>query len=539
MPTVRGVASAILCVSLAIVSAGACAQQAAETGGGVTAEFRAQWPHWPYMVDELPEEWPFREEGPADAAPSGLYAGVAREDISPVFGISQMAWGSAVHIESDGIDPVGMYATALVLSDGEQKFAMVDIDIGSVGGMEHIVERAAVRTGIPAGHIRLGASHTHAGPGLGSGKGPAGIDLEAYRPMIERHQAMLADKIVAAIYAADRQLRPVHMYGGRGTGSINVNRRFRGHDGGPPAVGLNFDEFVDRELVVFRIDDVEGKPYAVIVNFQAHGTVLAYANTKISPDWIGMTRKAVETAMPGVTALYFQGAAGNQGPIEGFTGDLGVAHRLGARLGYEAAAIALGIDTVKRVPRFEGYMESTAHQAKQPWRVEGPRDQTLKSISRIVEVPGREIDPKEMRELRQEVERSRRAVARFSDADQSAEAMQARARLRRYANRLERWESFVNRTEPVTVEIRMLRIGDLVIVSMPGEQFAEIGAAIKKASPFAYTMFAGYSSQVGGGYMPTAEEFDHGGYEVWGTRYGHGAAAEVIRVATAMYEELR
>jgi hypothetical protein len=93
-------------------------------------------------------------------------------------------------------------------------------------------------------------------------------------------------------------------------------------------VGTNPDGFVDRELVVVRLDDAQGKPYAVLVNFQCHGTVLTYENKLISPDWIGMARKTIERAMPGVTALYLQGAAGNQGPLEGGTGDIAVAHRL-------------------------------------------------------------------------------------------------------------------------------------------------------------------------------------------------------------------
>ena len=33
------------------------------------------------------------------------------------------------------------------------------------------------------------------------------------------------------------------------------------------------------------------------------------------------------------------------------------------------AALALGIETVQRKPKFEGFVESTAYQAKQHWRV--------------------------------------------------------------------------------------------------------------------------------------------------------------------------
>ena len=247
-----------------------------------------------------------------------------------------------------------------------------------------------------------------------------------------------------------------------------------------------------------RIDDAQGKPLAALVNFQCHGTVLAYENKLLSPDWIGMTRKVVEQALPGAKCLYFQGAAGNQGPIEGFTGDVEVAHRLGATLGHQAAAVALGIETVRRAPKFEGFVESTAYQAKQHWRVEGPRDATLKFASKIVEVPPRSYTEQEIAAMEKSVAEARRKV----EANRNA---QTEARLRRVSDLLAQWRK--PSTAPVKVQLQILRIGQVAIVAMPGEPFAEIGAAIKKASPFEMTLFCGYSSGVGGDYMPIAAEY--------------------------------
>ena len=86
--------------------------------------------------------------------------------MTPPVGIAQMNWGSQTHIQAVGIDPVGMVATALVISDGKQKFVMVDVDRLYVKGLEPAIERASEQTGVPAAHIRLGASHTHSGPFL-------------------------------------------------------------------------------------------------------------------------------------------------------------------------------------------------------------------------------------------------------------------------------------------------------------------------------------------------------------------------------------
>ena len=470
------------------------------------------------------------EQGPKDSAPSGLLAGVARAEITPPVGIAHLNWGSQTHVEAAGIDPVGMYATALALSDGKQTFAMVDVDALFVDQADEIAQRASALTGIPAAHIRLGATHTHSGPAVSRVRGPVGTDYARYEGMMANYRAALADKVVGAIQEAHSRLRPAHLYGGRGVGTINIHRRVRAKEGMPAAVGRNPEGFVDRELVVVRIDDAQGKPLAALVNFQCHGTVLAYENKLLSPDWIGMTRKVVEQALPGAKCLYFQGAAGNQGPIEGFTGDVEVAHRLGATLGHQAAAVALGIETVRRAPKFEGFVESTAFQAKQHWRVEGPRDATLKFASKIVEVPPRSYTEQEIAAMEKSVAEARRKV----EANRNA---QTEARLRRVSDLLAQWRK--PSTAPVKVQLQILRIGQVAIVAMPGEPFAEIGAAIKKASPFEVTLFCGYSSGVGGDYMPIATEYKYGGYEVERTPYGTGAAEKIIREATALYSEVR
>ena len=478
------------------------------------------------------------EQGPKDSKPSGLLAGVARADITPPVGIAHLNWGSQTHVTAVGIDPVGMLATALVISDGKQKFAIVDIDAGGVRGYDRAIAAASKATGIPEQNIRLNATHTHAGPAFQASKGPVGKDPAVFERVIAAHQTIVAEKILGAIIEADSKLRPVHAYGARGSGSININRRVRAIGDKPPAVGTNPDGYVDRELVVIRIDDADGKPYAILVNFQCHGTVLTFENKLISPDWIGMVRKTIEQAFPGALALYLQGAAGNQGPIEGGTGDLRVAHRLGSALGLQAAALAMQIETTRREPRMEGYVESTAFAARQPWRVVGPRDATLKFVTKAVELPRRTWTPAEIDRMSTQVANAKKQVAEATQRGDAWQKHQAEARLRRDSDLLTKWTRPTD-SSPIKVDVQILRIGDVAIVSMPGEPFAEIGAAIKKASPFAYTMFCGYSSGTGGGYMPVESEFAHAGYEVEMTPYGIKAAEKLIRETVDLYKRVQ
>jgi len=469
------------------------------------------------------------EQGPKDSAPSGLLAGVARSDITPPIGIIHLNWGSQTHVEAMGADPVGMYATALILSDGKQRFALVDIDIISVQGLEDVPRRAAALTGIPEDHIRLGATHTHAGAQFSPNRGPVGADLTRHRAVFDNYRATLADKAIGAIVEANHKLQPVHLYAGRGIGTININRRVRAEAGRPAAVGRNPDGFVDRDLNVIRIDGAQGKPFAVLVNFQCHGTVLAYENQYLSPDWIGPMRQVVERNLPGAMCLYFQGAAGNQGPMEGFTGDLSVPRRLGSILGHQAAAVALQIETVRREPKFEGFVESTAFQAKQHWRVQGPRDSTLRFARRTIEVPRRRYTPDDFAEM------ERRVADAKSRLDGSHTSQ---ARLRRLQDLLMQWRRPFDPT-PLPVDVQILRIGEVAIVAMPGEPFAEIGAAIRKASPFAFTLFCGYSSGRTGDYLPIESEYKYGGYEVERTPYGLGAADKVISETISLFSQLR
>jgi hypothetical protein len=475
------------------------------------------------------------EEGPKDSAPSGLLAGVARADITPPVGIAQMNWGSQSHVLSTGNDPLGLCVTALVLSDGKNKFAMVDIDRGRVNGLESSIEQAAQLTGIPVENIRLGVTHTHAGVRVAAIKGPAGMDLSEYQAAVQRYNQMCIDKIVGAIVEANAKLQPAHIFGDRGEGRININRRVRADGGNPPAVGRNPEGFVDRDLIVFRIDSADGNPLAVLANFPCHGTVLAYENTKISPDWIGMVRRVVEDAMPTAKCLFFQGGAGNQGPIEGFTGDLAVAHRLGAMLGHSAASLAIGVETVQRVPTFEGFVESTAYQAKQHWRVKGPRSSKLVRADKIIELPRRQYTDKEIDGMAARLEDAMQKAILAEATGDSWKIHQANARVRRFRDLLTKWKQPVD-PSPIEIQVEVWQIGDVGIVSMPGEPFAEIGVELRKASPFAFTMFCGYSDGIGGDYLPMTCEYEHGGYEVERTPYGRQADRKLIAETIELFK---
>ncbi len=67
-----------------------------------------------------------------------------------------------------------------------------------------------------------------------------------------------------------------------------------------------------------------------------------------------------------------------------------------------------------------------------------------------------------------------------------------------------------------TIEVHALRIGNVLLVTFPGEPCVEVGLRIKRASPHRFTFIAGYTNGYIYYYAPAAEQLQHqlktGGY---------------------------
>ena len=73
---------------------------------------------------------------------------------------------------------------------------------------------------------------------------------------------------------------------------------------------------------------------------------------------------------------------------------------------------------------------------------------------------------------------------------------------------------------------------------MPGEIFVELGLAIKKASPFRYTMIAELANGAIG-YIPNQEAYAQGNYEVVSARCAAGSGEMLAEAALKLLKELR
>ena len=88
------------------------------------------------------------------------------------------------------------------------------------------------------------------------------------------------------------------------------------------------------------------------------------------------------------------------------------------------------------------------------------------------------------------------------------------------------------------IALQALRIGDLTIASAPCEVFAETGLGIKKGSvakaTFMIELANGY-----GGYLPSPEQHEFGGYETWPARSSFLEVEAETKIRTTLLNLIR
>ena len=78
-------------------------------------------------------------------------------------------------------------------------------------------------------------------------------------------------------------------------------------------------------------------------------------------------------------------------------------------------------------------------------------------------------------------------------------------------------------------ELQVLRISpQCVIATLPGEFFVETGRAVRRAIGLPHVLVAGYANGYVG-YVPTADQFAEGGYEVGCAQFEPDTAEKVTK----------
>ncbi len=426
---------------------------------------------------------------------TGLWAGAARIDITPTVGVDLAGFlmrdGPSVGIH----DPV--YARALALDDGQTQALIIACDLLGleVAFVDRIRRQIEHETGIPGAHIMIAASHTHAAP--------ASIFLRRCGAVDPGWMADLARKLRRVARTAASSRRPSQMATTAVAGpDVSHNRR---QPGGP----------IDPELGIARVDDTEGRPLAALLVFGCHPVAGGPGNRLISADYPGVLVDGLERAT-GATVLFANGACGDVNP----------------------SAV---VGTRRELRRSFALVEMVGHSltdaAATAWMGLAPsRPAPLRVASRSLSLPLQPVPA--IAQLAELAATYREEMAHTVD-EPSGERYRVAAAMLDWAETTLKSRRAGDVPDHVTAEIQVIALGDLALVGVPGELFAELGLAIKRAAALPRTLVLSYTNG-NLGYIPTRAAYAQGGYEVDTAYryYGYPAAvapdAGEIVVATAL-----
>lgn len=404
-------------------------------------------------------------------------AGAAQRDITPLTGVSLVGYfhdRKAV----DVLDP--LLVKAVVMDDGRTRiaFALCDLIALEREYVQRAREEAERRCGIPAGNIMIACTHTHTGPATISA---LGVDKD------EEYLEFLVPRIADAIVMASRRLREARIGWEVGREErISFNRRYWMRDGTVRTnPGYNNPDVVkpagpiDPDVAAIRIADPQNRTIAVIANFALHYVGGSPSNV-VSADYFGMFAERLQE-MHGerFVAMLSNGCCGDINNID-------IHNPPERKEGYEHARHVASI--------LAADVYSLTEHAKLSGDVE------LGIASEKLTIPLRSIIPRMIERAKEILRGAPDDLSKYTREQIYAREVLLLSEMPRQAE-----------TEVQAFSIKTDR-GDLAIVGLPGEMFAEIGLQIKRRSPFQTTVTVELANDWVG-YVPTEKAFEEGGYE--------------------------
>lgn len=378
--------------------------------------------------------------------------------------------------KSTGVhDPI--FHKVAALDDGATQVFLVssDLCLFSPTVYEEVAAELRKEFGLEPRNFWWTVTHSHSTPEVGP---PGMYDIllkgRSDHPWDRDYHAFVKSTLVAAVRDARAKLEPARLAVGTGMSRANINRRARDLDG-TISLGLNPDGITDRQIGVIRLERSDGSPLGLIANYSMHATVLGSTMLQVSADAPGIVATFVEKEL-GAPMLFINGAAGNLAPIY-TTQELRRAHLGEFR-------VLLGQRILEA---------NTALGAGTP-------DVKLLSAEKWLETP-------------------RKPGLEWTEDLKAYTAKTAAG------------------ADVVRVPLRFLRLNDTVIWAAPVEMFCEISLAVRHDSPFRHTFYFGYANGWLG-YLPTAQAFKEGGYEIRTSPFTEQAERDFVQQVSTFIQSL-
>lgn len=383
-----------------------------------------------------------------------LEFGFSETEITPHTPIQTIGFG--VQEPATGVERALM-AQAAVWRLGETICAVIAIDhIGfAIDHARSLRTRIADLIGAGLEQVMLCFSHTHAAPN------------DSAEP---EYSEWVDERVLDAVRRAMNGMLPVRAAWGCADVEIGVNRRM--------------GAALDRRAGILKVVDAKtGANAFALLRLTAHGNALKADNRLISPDWIGAARDWISKKLH-CPVMIAQGASGNVAP-----------KYFCSKLNPPDADDISG--------RFVRTDDALSEMARAVW----------KGVGRVFDgIQAREVRTLRMHSARKaflaRVPEMPRAREIAEEAHRAAEIDGAR-----WLREVARLNAEGVKEQYETVEMQFFQLDEGALIGVANEIMCEL--ALEVAKKAGKTVFLGGYTNGSAGYLPTAEEYDRGGYEVF------------------------
>lgn len=442
---------------------------------------------------------------------STLMIGISEVNYTPEVGLDLVGNYRGNDYASRGVHD-SLYAKALVACDDKgQKVAILSIDICLLPkeSVNFVRDYIASKTDIKPENIMIMSTHTHSGP-------PSDLTAPKAKEYLTR--------AAGAVLEANANLRSTVISAGRSTESrISHNRRLKCIDG---TTHMCWEKFkpgfviepwgsIDPEVITLSFEQ-EGKQTGVLVNFGCHATTLTGNNWLYSADYPGYLAEAIKRVKgKDFKSLFCNGCCGNVTQVD-------------YRIGFP--------DTFQECQRIGYILAVSAMEAMQKAK---PVSTDKIAVSReMVPLSRIDITDEQLEWAKSLMKKVEKEGMPPIQADGMPDAYYAKEWI----------EMRKNQDITDSVEVMVIRIGDIAFAGLPGEIFNEFGKDIKAKSPCNNTIVTGLTNDEKA-YFPTAVSFTQGpkgftpyitGYETTpgSTLYEIGSGEKLAESAVRQLEKL-
>jgi len=388
---------------------------------------------------------------------TGLSVGYGERVITPPLGVDLCGYGFHLDRKAESVlDDLKVRVLFLRARRTTLVIASLDLIGLSVDEADRLRLRIALRLGVPRMNILLACTHTHSGPVTQPLPGLGEIDA-AYM------EKMKAAVVQAAGEAASAPKRASLSLAFEAIEPVGFDRRRRDFAGIDPVLKLAVLETPERKIFLW--------------SYACHAVVLG-PEKRVSADWPGAVIAAVERE--GHSAVFLQGFCGDIDPVTQL-------NRWGK--GTEDDLAFYGDLVARRILK----AERSAAPVTAP---------VLRAFETRIALPYRVNTP---REIDRKAAAFARLWAEFPGGPRFAAEWRAAASARR--------DEFRKSPEMAGVPVQAMSVGELKILSLPGEVFCGYGLNLRKRFPMLLPV--GYANG-SIGYIPTRKAYrDPTDYAAW------------------------